>query len=466
MMSAGDQRERLQTQTVVQLGFSVEFYDHEHRMSAGHHMPLWRDWDGGQLGGRPSWLNPKDIPKAFMTCKCCQEPLVFVCQLYAPCEEVNPDAFHRSFYVFACPDVKTCGNETTGTIRVLRAQLPRENPYFPEENDEKWSMHLPESWEVNLCKVCGQRGRGKCPIQGHYFCGKHHQKEYKKFVFDKRIQLSGQLNFHYLPSVMTDSELVVEEEPVDDNGTIARGKAENALFKTKGVDTGENVVDSDDDDDEDKNLEQKDLNEMTGAAEETVTKDPFTMKFFDRINVLPNVNTQCLRYLRWPDRDLCLDSGTPLWIRSDCQPPETVPSCERCGADRKFEFQLMPQMLHFLLKDHEVERAKELKSKIKKEDIEAIKTATSIMEQAPPEQVPPEFASNTEKAVAAMRAKLMEEDGRKPDWGMVAVYSCTECCGGMEVSDGSDLGAYIEEYAWKQPSLDWQVDGTTSRVTR
>ena len=48
----------------VQLGFSVEFEDHDHRMMAGHHLPVWEDWDGGQLGGKPTWLNPKDIPRS------------------------------------------------------------------------------------------------------------------------------------------------------------------------------------------------------------------------------------------------------------------------------------------------------------------------------------------------------------------------------------------------------------------
>ena len=112
-------------------------------------------------------------------------------------------------------------------------------------------------------------------------------------------------------------------------------------------------------------------------------------------------------------------------------------------------------MLHYLMKDLELEQAKqEIKTKIKKEDVDALKTASSIMEQAPPEQVPPDFAANKQKAVEALRNKLMGEDGNRPDWGVIAVYTCTGSCGGMEVDDGSDLGAYMEEFAWKQPALD------------
>jgi pre-rRNA-processing protein TSR4 len=436
-------------ESVVQLGFSVELEDDDHRMAVGHRSPHWRDWDGGQIGGRPTWLNPKDIPKTFMTCKSCEEHLTFVCQLYAPCEDSIPNAFHRTFYVFACQNTKVCGTECTGTVRVVRAQLSQENPYLPEDHNDTWAMHLPESWGVNVCKVCGQRANGKCPIQGHFFCGRHHQKEHKKYIFDKESNPSSQL-----PSVLTESELVVEEEPLHIDDHSAHEKADRALFKAQGIDSGEDFLDSDDDD-EDKDLEQKDLNEMTGAAEETVTGDRISMKFYDRINNLPNVNTQCLRYLRWPDEDSSTKCGAPLWIRSDCQPPGTIPSCERCGADRKFEFQLMPQMVHYLLKGHNVQReTDQVKGGIKKEEVEAIKTATNLIDQSPPDQVPPEFAATKEKAVEAMRAKLMEDDTNKLDWGVVAVYTCTASCGGMDTSEGSDLGAYIEEYTWKQPSLD------------
>lgn len=425
----------------IQLGFSVEFEDDDHRMLAGHHLPAWEDWDGGQLGGRPTWLNPKDIPKNNLTCTNCDGPLVFVCQLYCPCDEININAFHRSFYAFACPK-KSCSECTTGTIRVLRTQLPQENPYYPNEKDDCWAMHIPESWDVNLCKVCGQRGPGKCPVQGEYFCCRDHQKEYKKYVFNKKDELSDDAE-PFLPSVMTASEMVVEEEPsgAKDSKLMAE-KAANTMFEN----------DNDSDDELDKNMEQSDLNAMTGAGPETVTKDPETMKFYDRINSIPDVNTQCLRYLRWPEKDQCRLTSSPLWIRSDCKPDdESIPPCERCGAARRFEFQLMPQMLHYLLKNREAQNTKDA---VSEKDTEAVRAATSIMEQSPPEQVPPDLASTTQKAIEVARQKIMSATSNAPSWGTVSVYTCTASCGGLDTNLDEKLGAYIEEYAWKQPSLD------------
>ena len=70
----------------------------------------------------------------------------------------------------------------------------------------------------------------------------------------------------------------------------------------------------------------------------------------------------------------------------------TPPPCERCGAKRGFEMQVMPQLLHFL---------------------------------------------------------KVEDRNRKPqealDFGTIAVYTCTASCG--------QGGGYVPEYAWVQPAM-------------
>eukprot|EP00339_Tiarina_fusa_P013711 CAMPEP_0117000018 /NCGR_PEP_ID=MMETSP0472-20121206/2511_1 /TAXON_ID=693140 ORGANISM="Tiarina fusus, Strain LIS" /NCGR_SAMPLE_ID=MMETSP0472 /ASSEMBLY_ACC=CAM_ASM_000603 /LENGTH=431 /DNA_ID=CAMNT_0004699593 /DNA_START=52 /DNA_END=1345 /DNA_ORIENTATION=- len=418
----------------VQLGFSVDLEDDESRMLVAHHSQNWRDWDGGQIGGRPSWLQPRDLPTEFLACRNCDEPLCFLCQLYAPADEVNPNAFHRSLYVFGCPS-QACSKEPMGSIRVLRAQLPRQNDFYPEEKDETWAMHLPEAWDVGgdasskawdveLCRVCGQRGKGKCPIQGYHFCGKHHQREHKKFIFDKLQTLSKQLDLTFLPSVCAESELVVEEEPgnPEQSEEEMAKKADKVLFPDG----------NEKDDNEDKDLEQEDLNAMTGAAADNVSTDPVTMAFYDRVKGKENVQEQVLRYLRWPQEDGSMEASMPLWIKTEHQ-PDKIPECSCCGAERKFEFQLMPQMLHYLLKDHEIHRARsEIRDSFRTTEVkEAIQTASSIMEQAPAEQIPPDFADAKEKAVSAIRSKLMGETGDKElSWGVVAVYTCTASCDG------------------------------------
>ena len=120
----------MEDQDPVQLGFSVPYDDYEHEMVVGHKSPLWNDWDGGIIGGKPSWLNPRDLPQNFLTCKNCQKPLRFLCQLYAPADEINDNAFHRSIYVWGCT-MASCAKRTSGSIRVLRAQLAIGAPRAP-----------------------------------------------------------------------------------------------------------------------------------------------------------------------------------------------------------------------------------------------------------------------------------------------------------------------------------------------
>ena len=446
---------------VVHLGFSVAYDDDDddddddHQESTAHRSPRWRDWDGGQIGGRPSWLQPRDLPRDPIRCHNCQEPLSFVCQLYAPADDIHPDAFHRTLYIFGCPNIQ-CAHSTTGSIRVFRTQLPRNNPFFPDHPEEEledttttWAMHLPEAWDVNVCHVCHQRGHGKCPIQGLYFCGKHHQREHKKFIFDKKEQPSKQIDVSFLPSIYAESELVVEDEPENGSTEVTLvQKADKALFRNGGEDS------DDDDDDDDRDLEQDDLNKMTGALGSSSSKDPVTMSFFDRISSVPNVQEQCLRYLRWPDESIG-NAGAPLWIRQDYQ-PDSIPACEHCGSQRKFECQLMPQMLHYLLKSHNGNKTQgKIRTKNQKNSQikEAIEKAASILEQAPKEHVPPAFAEAKEKAVEAMRTQLLEGQNEL-SWGVVAIYTCTASCGGKAEVEGSEFGAYQEEIAWKQPSLD------------
>lgn len=422
--------EKAEVMQSVQLGFSEPFEDQEHQNLAGHTSANWLDWDGGQIGGQPTWLQPRDIPNSAVRCKNCSGIMPFVCQFYAPASEVNESAFHRSFYIFACPN-PACLLATCGSVRVLRVQLPRENEFFPQDEQPLWAGHLPEAWGVKLCKVCGQRSKGKCPVQGVGFCCRDHQKEHKKFVFDKE-ELGGD---HFLPSVLAASELVVEEEPgANASASDCKTEAENTLFEN-----------NDETDAEDAVLEQQDLNEITGAKNDTTSEDLMTMNFYSRIKDVPNVQDQCLRYQRWPQGDAAKTTNSPLWIRSDYT-PEKIPCCAYCGAERQFEFQLMPQMLHYLLRNQR-------KGDIKTEETEfkeAMQKASSILEQAPKEHLPPAFADVKETAAAGFRNQLLS-GSNEINWGVVAVFTCVASCDGPKADD---LGVYKEEFAWKQPPLD------------
>ena len=497
------------------------------------------------MGGKPVWLDPEHLPAA-LSCRTCQvvrqrennnnhnRPTTtstatimrFVCQLYAPVEYDDGRAFHRSLYVFACPvccnnnnlSKNKVGGGGEGAIRVLRTQLPVQNPYYPNQEEEQqqqrsketditatatttekrdaqitstilledeeihknWQRHHPTYWnDQHLCVVCGQLAVGRCPVQKEYFCGPMHQREYKKHA------LHGRGDHHqknaatatsctsYLPSVYHMTELVVEEEPEELSNTSA--DANDNAIRSRQYDH------SDDSDDSDADLEQEDLNEMlkgnnssvSHCHNKNVTKmtsdDPTTVQFFQRIRERPNVADQCLRYCRWPTAATnttvtsTATTHSVLWCKSSPCPPEIQP-CPYCGGPRGFEFQLMPQMLHFLLRNH-----RQMMAPPHDNDYTQLKQVLqqteSLVQQAPPEQIPPALMDARNAAVRRVQDEFLngsssaattktQNGALEIDWGVVAVYTCQNSCVAGNSPAPPELGGYREEYAWVQSSLD------------
>ncbi|GAX24800.1 pre-rRNA-processing protein TSR4 [Fistulifera solaris] len=446
------------TAPTVQLGFCIPIEDDEQLQEVAHRSADYTLWDGGQVGGKPSWLNPQHIPNSIPCLNCSSLSMKFVTQLYAPVDFPDDDrAFHRSLYLFACANCLQNKHPENKVIRILRAQLPANNGYFPntenkssdEVEEVNWQQHTPDAWTVNLCALCGVKGKGKCPLQQLYFCGSEHQKEYKR---------SGDR------SILPLSQLVVEEEPPVTKDTTKNRKQLFSNVSEENTDEigSKNDDDDDDDDDDEKqdgagfdgvngepdvdeDLEQEDLNEMTGAATNLVSQDPITMKFYQRIQGRPSVRDQCLRYIRWSNMD-------PLWIQGQHR-PAFIPPCENCGADRKFEFQLMPQMLHYLMTPKEDTDRDEKTGDDKYAQVkEALEQTESWVQQAPPEHIPPALMDARDSAIQRVQDELLKRNSQQDlDWGVVAVFTCTQSCNKTFLDD---LGAYSEEFAWVQPSLD------------
>lgn len=397
------------SENAVQLGFSECV---QNPMHLGHVSASWDNWDGGIVGGKPSWLNPKHIPKNPLMCTNCSMPLRFLCQLYAPADQVNSSAYHRTLYIFGCPGCSP--NKPQGSIRVLRCILPQENLFFPDTGDSagNWKQHLSSTHDVSLCHVCGQRSAGECPVQKMSFCSREHQKEYKKYCFGKKSD--------FLPSVYKQSELVVDEEP--------------KLQKTN-EETREALIEAQEHD-PDEDLEQEDIDEMMGKKIRP-KYDNATIYFQERIQ---RAQDQCLRYYtEW--------EGEELWMKSE-PTPDMIPNCPYCGSERKCEFQIMPQMLYHLLEDHRKREKNALD--LSTEDKQALSVASEIVQHASPENVPPLLKERHDQTVEKIKSHLLTSE-HEIDWGVVMVYTCVKSCGDGEPTSDDALGAYREEFAWVQP---------------
>lgn len=447
---------------VVQLGFSVE--DESNLESIAHQSPDWGSWDGGKLGGKPSWLNPRDIPKEPLRCKLCSERnegngtlLRFLCQIYSPAdvETGNSDAFHRSLYVFCCPN-KTCSTSDNmhESVVVLRGQLSKINDFYPlhcDNNDEllSWEKHNSSTWKVNSCICCGQRASGKCPSTQAYFCSKEHQ-----IVYHKRRKKSE--NFDARALAYDESELVVEEEPEENDQQEMEGLDQEKLAKDMNKVSlfGENDGENDD-----ALIEQSDLNEMVGL--DGGTSDPITMEFYNRISISGgDVKSQCLRYSRWPEYKMEGDDDTeendmPLWISTDGRPNvETdIPPCPYCNSKRKFEFQLMPQMLNFLMKTKDNDLISDLNQEGKRALLAASDFIDKAKELGSESDLSTDFVKKQEELVNQFKSKVLQENGEDDtlDFGTIGVFTCAASCSKNDTEDF--FGAYHQEFAWRQKPL-------------
>jgi len=225
---------------------------------------------------------------------------------------------------------------------------------------------------MRLCTVCGARGPKVCAgCKKVSYCSKEHQKKHWFNGHSKECS-SGVLDSFMLRRLSYPQfEIVIEEENLSEYEAKVKDFArEKGLLKQY-----EGSV---------KSLNQQDRDELSAMDFDNLHEhDPVFDKFQTRICVEP---TQCLRY----DRKL---GSSPLWVSSASQiKTEDVPPCQVCGSARVFEFQILPQVLHFLAVDGwEGSRASDV------------------------------------------------------DWGTLAVYTCSESCG-----DGSKQ--YFEEFIWYQAS--------------
>lgn len=131
-----------------------------------------------KVGGLPSFLTLNPIlGMDQLRCKLCQSPMRFVLQLYAPVDS-QPEAFHRTLFLFACGASPRCASE----VAVFRCQLPRHNQFYSHdppdyECDEEDYDPSPAHFRVKTCLVCGIHAPMQCArCRSANYCSQLHQR--------------------------------------------------------------------------------------------------------------------------------------------------------------------------------------------------------------------------------------------------------------------------------------------------
>ena len=404
----------------VQLGFSIPLENISSKtnkhLNFTHCNNNWLQWDGGKIGGKPIWLNPRDIPTNLScTSEICRghdalSKLSLLVQLYCPSDDVEDNAFHRTIYVFICNKCQS--------VRVLRCQLPRQNPFYVHEISSKkqkvfGECNMSSYWNVKLCSLCNKKSNDNVRWDNEKlsFCSNSCCEEYKNnYLHTNEVPELNNSNI-----LLPESEIYVEEEPPSMSSSTNKKE----------------LIQDDEFDDDDENITQSDINKWTHTEGNTTgCTDPCTLEFQSRIhNREDSVQNQCLRYNRWYDKEEGNDedeNNGPLWIQENHIPgDDNIPNCQYCGSPRLFEFQIMPQMLYYIQRSNDTSKEK-----------------SNLKEM---------LLSNNN--TGGIRNNF--------DWGVIAVYTCSKSCHKYTVlkdldDNGNtnldrDLGAYMEEYAWLQP---------------
>ena len=360
----------------------------------------WSLWDGGIIGGKPSWLDPVNIPAASaMQCQCCHDPMIFMLQIYCPLDDI-PQAFHRSLYIFCCTKAN-CFSK--GAIRCYRCQLPKTNNYYAATASDSL-LFFPD--KINLCELCGCSASNSCSkCKVTHYCSKLHQKLHWK---DHKL-ICGVSNSDNpeLPrsgiqaGLYPEYDIDVASENLDD---YSLDKIDKMVVEANIWDDA--VVKEVDNNDADKDLTQKDYNESLGNNNKV---DAVYDKFIDRIR--RGGNDQVLRYCRWKKESRMFISSNEK-RKNNCNF-----LCQICGAAKEIEFQVLPQLLYFLNVDAKTKVPSTLECSI-----------------APPTAPPTkdEFYKNTR--------------GDDIDFGVIDVYTCTNSCNQVACVYSS----YIEESVYVQ----------------
>jgi pre-rRNA-processing protein TSR4 len=367
-----------------------------------------RDYFPSKAGGRPAWLSPENLPS--MSCQHCKSSMRFLMQLYSPlpAEAAQAEqAFHRSLFVFVCPDQQCFISKNS--VQTYRCQLPLDNPFYaaepPAEPESEANPATADTCPNDilphpsspLCVVCG--AISTLTGASHAYCSEAHRDLDLKATGDAAATaetVARARDAVLFPTFMVETE----EEYVEADFKVA--SHEKQMMATYDEEMGKLSA-------AEKSEDDKAFSAMFGgqgskgsAAESGLTRenpdaDQVFIDFQARMSYNPG---QALRYIPYARRqrhltaDEAKPAPAPLWTSASRRvATKAVPACGSCGAARVFEFQILPQLLYFF------EQAADIKSAGFSKD---------------------EF-----------------------DFGTICVYTCGNNCG----KDGK----YVEDFAYVQP---------------
>ncbi len=286
-----------------------------------HDCDMLRHAFPSKVGGRPAWLDPRRLPSPEeLKCPADGSTMRFLLQVYAPVEG-QADAFHRTMFVFvSCKASSLHGpgaaDGSNGAIhrspgvQVLRCQLPRNNEFYVYDP-------LTDRERLAGPRCCGETG-----VADPWAVAAHE----RAVVHGAPIHQNARTSVPLFPEY----EIVIEEETMGEDAPMATTEQLLQENLQKATDLSKS-----------NNFTEEELpSELIDEIEKNMPLEKrHFASFAARIAGAPS---QILRY--------CFDDGSAPICPSPHGIPrlDQIPPCEHCGACRKFEFQILPQVLNIL----------------------------------------------------------------------------------------------------------------------
>ncbi|EFJ44292.1 programmed cell death protein 2, C terminal [Volvox carteri f. nagariensis] len=370
-----------------------------------HHFP-------SKVGGRPAWLDPVRLPtREMLTCRASGKPLDFLLQIYAPVDANPVEGFHRSLFLFISPEGSRL--REPGAVRLFRCQLPRHNPYYPSEPPT-----VKDKYPPRLRPSDADASRERDPwrsLDAERPPGASASSSSSSSSVSAAAAAAAKKRKGGSANAQTAAAELAGAAPLGDGAggsgssgsTTAAAAAAAPLPRISIRGPGglypelELVVEPEDDyqegDDEEEALQQY---RARVAAEGDLDDEELPPEVVEAVEGAAAPEQTCFADFQarvsWAPRQViryCFQRGArPLWPAPHHRPgPGDIPPCCHCGSPRTHEFQVLPQLLHYL--------------------------------------------------------HLDEEDPASPDWSTLVAFTCAASCSPAAGAECS----YLEELVWVQP---------------
>lgn len=399
-----------------------------------------------KVGGRPVWLYRGQHlgPKA-PRCEACGQIEKFLCQIYAPIDEGpigHEGAFHRMLYVTVCTSSGCTARKDGKGATVLRAQLPRDNPFYPftaisddddvsdDKDCEKEHVHEENEHDEDCHTVrMNKTGHGTddslkdecalCGFWGELICGGCRMARYCSKQCQRIDWKLGHSTICRGGKCDNVEQRSIKEEAVKESRRKWRLPELEIVTDQHCTPPTSDYEESDDDGSDGEEVEVDASSCLAGtiggsmqdATQEELPEDLFKQQMGRRREQKDKVADRFQKIVRYePDQVIRYDrNGTVLWAQTEQQCDESgIGKCELCGGKRRFEMQIMSQIVYIV----ERERTKQSKKV--------------------------EFSSDLSRMVEVERR--MHED---MDWATIVIYSCENSC-------ELEIGQYTSETGWVQ----------------